>query len=110
MTFDEVGLVDGSVSTIQRDDTRTSQHKVAQANDHVGVDKGPATVQIEGENKRNKPAKHNQYDNSEQEVEDLLDVPTKHSNPPTPNKCAVSSSDRLDELCKAFDKLEGPTV
>ena len=106
----EVGLVDQSVSTIQCDDAHTSQHKVAPANDHVGVDKGPATMQIEGENKRNEPAKCDQYDNSEQEVEDLLDVPTKHSNPPTPDKRATSSLDRLDKLCKAFYKLEGPTV
>ena len=95
---------------IQRDDAYTSQHKVARANDHVSIDKGPATVQIKGENKRNEPAKRDQYDNSKQEVEDLLDVSTKHSNPPTPNKRAASSSDRLDKLCEAFDKLEGPTI
>ena len=84
---------------------------------HDGADKPSATMQIEGENKGENPARHDQPDNSEQEVKDLLEVPTKHSNSPAPNKpesndhtCPKNSSDGLDNLCEAFDNLKGPTI
>ena len=82
-----------------------------------GANKPSATMQIEGENKGENPARHDQPDNSEQEVEDLLEVPTKRSNSPAPDKLksndrmrSKNSSDGLDDLCEAFDNLEGPTV
>ena len=93
------------------------QHKNGHTIQRDGADKPSATVQIEGENKGENPARRNQPDNSEQEVEDLLEVPTKRSNSPAPDKPKSNdhvhpknSLDGLDNLCEAFDNLEGPTV
>ena len=74
-------------------------------------------MQIEQENKGENPARHDQSNNSEQEVKDLLKLPTKCSNSPVPDKpksnnCMhlKSSLDGLDNLCEAFDNLKGPTI
>ena len=74
-------------------------------------------MQIEQENKGKNSARHDQSNNSEQEVKDLLQVPTKCSNSPVPDKpksnncmCLKSSSDGLDNLCEAFGNFEGSTI
>ena len=114
VTFDRreedlVNIGGASNNTLQRKNGHTVQRD--------GADKPSATVQIEGENKGENPARRDQPDNSEQEVEDLLEVPTKCSNSPAPDKLesndhthSKNSSDGLDDLCEAFDNLEGPTV
>ena len=82
-----------------------------------GTDKSSDTMQIKGENKGENPARCDQPDNSEQEFEDLLKVPTKCPISPVPDNhefndhtCPKNSLVSLDKLCEAFNNLEGHTV